>query len=335
MDVSVKLEEKESSIKLNKKSSAITVEQIQEDRITELASKNWSQEAKVNGVNFKTQVVDDIYHKECIGSNFSTKRIMMLEFSRYLENYLWPNYKKEKRRVYRDTYFNRTWQEYKHGFGAVCDDYWLGNENIYLLTSTGVLYQQGFSQYRLHLKNFTGNIYDNLNVHDGMKFSTPDRDNDLLPNHFCAAPNAYNTGWWYKGCHLVNLNGHFHMAGTYGASVIWKSITTDYNTLSSYSEFYIDSEADNYRLHLNKFKGNVYDFFIRHNDTMFSTPDRDNDFLPNHFCAGPNAYNTGWWFRNGHYVSLNGHFRKAGTFGASVIWESITTDYIIRCLQLK
>ena len=29
------------------------------------------------------------------GSGFSIKRIMMLEFSQYLENYLWPNFKVE------------------------------------------------------------------------------------------------------------------------------------------------------------------------------------------------------------------------------------------------
>ncbi|KAH9489626.1 Ryncolin-1 [Bulinus truncatus] len=158
------------------------------------------------------------------------------------------------RRVYRDTYFNRTWQEYKHGFGAVCDDYWLGNENIYLLTSTGQyelridmefrsvryfaqyreFYIDGESdKYRLHLKNFTGNVIDEFSNHNGMKFSTPDSDNDLLPNHFCAGPNVYNTGWWFLYCHYVSLNGHFHKAGTFGSSVIWQSLTTDYNTLLS------------------------------------------------------------------------------------------------------
>ncbi|GFS14383.1 intron-binding protein aquarius [Elysia marginata] len=80
----------------SKKSLAITVEQIQDDKVTELAMKNWSPEALKNGVKFKPQIIDDMYQKEIVGSNFSTKRVMMLEFSRYLENYLWPNYSKEK-----------------------------------------------------------------------------------------------------------------------------------------------------------------------------------------------------------------------------------------------
>ncbi|CAL1539785.1 unnamed protein product [Lymnaea stagnalis] len=98
MEGQVKMEIKEEKIPktTNKKSTAITVEQIQEDRITELAFKNWSPDATKNGVQFKPQIIDEIYHTELIGSNFSTKRIMMLEFSRYLENYLWPNYKKGK-----------------------------------------------------------------------------------------------------------------------------------------------------------------------------------------------------------------------------------------------
>ncbi|KAH9489629.1 Ryncolin-4 [Bulinus truncatus] len=158
-----------------------------------------------------------------------------------------------QRRVYRDTYFNRTWQEYKHGFGAVCDDYWLGNENIYLLTSTGQYelrigmefrsvryfaeYREFYidsesDKYKLHLNNFTGNVKDEFIPHSGMKFSTPDSDNDLS-NGFCAGPNTYNTGWWFRNCHFVSLNGHFHKAGTFGASVIWESLTTDYSTLSS------------------------------------------------------------------------------------------------------
>ena len=37
-------------------------------------------------------MVDEIYKTDIKGSNYSIKRIMMLEFSQYLENYLWKNY---------------------------------------------------------------------------------------------------------------------------------------------------------------------------------------------------------------------------------------------------
>lgn len=90
------LDEAKAPKETGKKSLAPTVEQIQDDKVTELAMKNWSPEALKHGAKFRPQIIDDMYQKEIVGSNFSTKRVMMLEFSRYLENYLWPNYSKEK-----------------------------------------------------------------------------------------------------------------------------------------------------------------------------------------------------------------------------------------------
>lgn len=70
----------------------MTVEQIQEDRLTQLANEFWTDSALKEGKPFNPQIVEDIYHKELIGTDFSTKRIMMLEFSRYMENYLWSHF---------------------------------------------------------------------------------------------------------------------------------------------------------------------------------------------------------------------------------------------------
>ena len=41
------------------------------------------------------KVVEQIYKNDIKGSNFSIKRIMMLEFSQFLENFLWPNFSEE------------------------------------------------------------------------------------------------------------------------------------------------------------------------------------------------------------------------------------------------
>ena len=46
-------------------------------------------------MEYNPDVVEEIYKTDIKGSNFSIKRIMMLEFSQYLENYLWVNYKAE------------------------------------------------------------------------------------------------------------------------------------------------------------------------------------------------------------------------------------------------
>ncbi|XP_069675214.1 RNA helicase aquarius [Periplaneta americana] len=74
------------------KGPAPTVDQINADRITQLANQYWAPYTVENHLPFDDKVVEDIYIKEIYGTNFAIRRIMMLEFSQYLENYLWPNY---------------------------------------------------------------------------------------------------------------------------------------------------------------------------------------------------------------------------------------------------
>ncbi|KAF4519034.1 hypothetical protein B566_EDAN001619 [Ephemera danica] len=74
------------------KGPAPTVEQINADRITQLANQYWAPYTVERHLPFDGKIIDDIYVKEIRGSNFAVRRIMMLEFSQYVENYLWPNY---------------------------------------------------------------------------------------------------------------------------------------------------------------------------------------------------------------------------------------------------
>lgn len=73
-----------------------TVEQINADKITQLANKYWAPHTATFHLPFDPQIVDNIYVDEICVTKFSIRRIMMLEFSQYLENYLWPNYISEK-----------------------------------------------------------------------------------------------------------------------------------------------------------------------------------------------------------------------------------------------
>ncbi|XP_076638535.1 RNA helicase aquarius isoform X1 [Colletes latitarsis] len=79
-----------ASVKSN--NPAPTVEQINADRITQLANKYWAPHTTDSHLPFNPQIVEDIYVQEICASKFSIRRIMMLEFSQYLENFLWPNY---------------------------------------------------------------------------------------------------------------------------------------------------------------------------------------------------------------------------------------------------
>jgi hypothetical protein len=73
--------------------------QIAADRLTKIAARNWSQAAldskKKKRPAFKSGLVTRIYKQELGGGRTAPpllKRVMLLEVSQYLENYLWPNF---------------------------------------------------------------------------------------------------------------------------------------------------------------------------------------------------------------------------------------------------
>ena len=70
----------------------LTVEQISADRVTFLAQQYWSPDTKETHLPYDPQVISDIYSSEVRATDFSTRRIVVLELSQYLENYVWPNY---------------------------------------------------------------------------------------------------------------------------------------------------------------------------------------------------------------------------------------------------
>ena len=71
------------------------------------------------------------------------------------------------------------------------------------------------SNYKIHVTGYSGDLYDVMNYgtiegahfHDGMNFSTYDRDNDrsTLSRFSCAS--HFGGGWWYNDCFRVFLNG--------------------------------------------------------------------------------------------------------------------------------
>ena len=57
--------------------------------------------------------------------------------------------------------------------------------------------------YRVWVGGYSGNASDSLSAHNGYKFSTVDRNNDLAPQCCPCAP-AYGGGWWFYRCKLTD-----------------------------------------------------------------------------------------------------------------------------------
>ncbi|KAD7116894.1 hypothetical protein R6Q59_006423 [Mikania micrantha] len=80
--------------------SSITLVEIQRDRLTKIANANWSKSAEKPP--FSADLVREIYETELLVKEdgrmrrtVPLQRVMILEVSQYLENYLWPNFDPE------------------------------------------------------------------------------------------------------------------------------------------------------------------------------------------------------------------------------------------------
>ncbi|XP_052752404.1 angiopoietin-related protein 7-like isoform X2 [Galleria mellonella] len=142
--------------------------------------------------------------------------------------------------------FFKGWTDYKHGFGNLAGEFWLGLEKINYLTNQK-LYElriemetqhgqdayAGYSvftvgpeheAYRIStLGSYYGTAGDSLSYHAGQKFSTLDIDNDEWKDGSCAM--EHGGAWWYKECDKSNLNGKYSMSADEhrGQSVYWIS----------------------------------------------------------------------------------------------------------------
>ena len=67
------------------------------------------------------------------------------------------------------------------------------------------------NKYKLLIGGYSGDAGDSMAYHNGMKFTTYDNDNDRS-SYNCA--NEHKSGWWYNGCHDVNLNGMYPTTST-------------------------------------------------------------------------------------------------------------------------
>ncbi|XP_060634793.2 fibrinogen beta chain [Anolis sagrei] len=137
-----------------------------------------------------------------------------------------------------------------------CDtpgEYWLGNDKINQLTKLGPTelliemedwdeakvkaHYGGFSiqgeanKYQLSVSNYRGTAGNaflegasqlhgenrTMTIHNGMFFSTFDRDNDgwINPDPKKQCSKEDGGGWWYNRCHSANPNGRYYWDGYY------------------------------------------------------------------------------------------------------------------------
>ncbi|NXK33966.1 TENN protein, partial [Piprites chloris] len=125
--------------------------------------------------------------------------------------------------------FYQRWKNYVQGFGDPTGEFWLGLDKLHNLTSSSsVRYElrvdlrtasesvyavydsfqvaSSRERYRLAVGNYRGSAGDAMTYHNGWKFTTWDRDNDVALSN-CAL--THHGAWWYKNCHLANLNGKY------------------------------------------------------------------------------------------------------------------------------
>ena len=93
----------------------------------------------------------------------------------------------------------------------------------FLLERNCTFYEkERFISFRLLLFGL-GTAGDNLNYHNGYKFSTKDQDNDPSSDN-CA--EKVKGAWWYNNCRKSNLNGVYRKAEMNDSSenIKWGSI---------------------------------------------------------------------------------------------------------------
>ncbi|KAJ8303271.1 hypothetical protein KUTeg_019667 [Tegillarca granosa] len=141
-----------------------------------------------------------------------------------------------QRRVDNSTSFNRNWDEYRKGFGDMNKNFWWGLDHLRNFTKDrkDIILRidmqdwegnKAFAEYNnfsigditdfysLHVGGYRGNAGDAFNfewenfAHNGMRFSTPDMDNDKSLTN-CA--ELYKSAFWFNNCFSADPNGLYY-----------------------------------------------------------------------------------------------------------------------------
>ena len=158
--------------------------------------------------------------------------------------------------------FNRSWIEYKNGFGDVSGEAWLGNEYLHYLTNTrsyklrfdledwdgntayaeysSIVVTSEADQYRLLLGDYSGTSsfypdddrYDGFLYHNNSQFSTFDQDNAESGLN-CAVHSS--GGFWHRACYSVGLTANYCPPPTCNFDAYHRTLTWGEWGIYSYS----------------------------------------------------------------------------------------------------
>lgn len=156
--------------------------------------------------------------------------------------------------------FNRSWCDYKHGFGNVSGEYWLGLDKINRLTWRTknklrvdlefrvkqevhhpyaeydlFVVESELKNYSLTIGEMSGDAKNSFDTNRHAEFSTIDKGDTKCTNRFGA--------WWYPKnstrCGNSNLNGNYHQEN----GIRWDLWANEPNILTTKAEMKIKPEC--------------------------------------------------------------------------------------------
>ncbi|KAL2094448.1 hypothetical protein ACEWY4_009167 [Coilia grayii] len=147
--------------------------------------------------------------------------------------------------------FYQPWKHYREGFGNKHSEYWLGLQNLFLLTAQKkyelrvdmedfegkkvfAKYSSFFvgsegDGYRLSVSGFiNGGAGDSLTAHSGQKFSTFDKDQDTSSSNLA---RRYLSGNWFYNDYKSNVNAVYR----WGADSTISYVGIDWHSFKGYN----------------------------------------------------------------------------------------------------
>ncbi|CAG11088.1 unnamed protein product [Tetraodon nigroviridis] len=221
--------------------------------------------------------------------------------------------------------FQRTWKEYKTGFGTVTAEHWLGNEYVYQLTSQ--------RQYALRVELTDWEGHQAFSLYDRFQIGIVPNSTKVIEEEKkvrdCA--DLYQAGIHKNGLYTIHISPQETKKGFgtvtaehwLGNEYVYQLTSqrqyalrvelTDWEghqAFSLYDRFQIGSEKQNYRLFLKSHSGTAgrQSSLVIHG-ADFSTKDIDND---NCMCKCALMLTGGWWFDACGPSNLNGMYFTQG-----------------------